>query len=253
MNWTICASSLQGKNHIASGFPCQDSNRHRTITTRLGEYNILVVSDGCGTATHSNIGAELITAEVADCLSFWLQNATTIPDLSELLLFSFGHAHQCLKKAAERLSVSINELAATCICLIIGPDRYAAAQIGDGIIVGIRNRISGCVFWPNQEYANVTHALTGREWPINTQTLNITSGTNIPDGWLLATDGIQAISCDYEKRVPVPGFAPALIDKLRLISNSSCKDAQSALEALLDSERVNAAVSDDKTIAVAFK
>ena len=253
MDWQICGSSTQGTTHIASGLPCQDSNKHKSIHTKLGNYMILVASDGCGTAKHSNIGSSIITSEVTDCIEYWLQRSVIAPDLSDLITLSFGHANQCLAKSAAKLSVSVSELAATCICLVVGPDRFAAAQIGDGIIIGLSNSICGCLFWPKQEYANVTHSLTGRDWRGNTQTLDVALSSNIPDSWFLATDGIQAISCDYEKKVPISGFVSVLLDKFRALSRSNGENMQKALDLFLKSERVNLAVSDDKTIILAFR
>jgi hypothetical protein len=213
----------------------------------------LVASDGCGTAKHADIGSDTVVSEVIACISYWIQNSVSIPDLSELIVYAFGHANQCLAKTAGRHSISVNDLAATCMCLVIGPDRYAAAQIGDGVIIGLSQGVCGCLFWPNQEYANVTNALTGKDWRYNTQTVAINSGHNMPDGWFLATDGIQAISCDYQKRVPVSGFISVLIEKFRRVADSDTESIQTALEALLRSERVNSAVSDDKTVILAFR
>lgn len=253
MSWTICASSVQGTSHAASGSPCQDSYQYRNVCTRLGGYMVLVASDGCGTARHADIGANIVTLEVAECIDYWLQKSVIFPNLSELLAFSLGHAHQCLVKTANRLSTPVGDLAATCICLVVGPDRLVAAQIGDGTIIGISKNVCGCLFWPDQEYANVTHVLTSKDWRKNMQILEINPCLNIPDGWLLATDGIQAISCDYEKKIPVSGFVSVLIDKLRALSQSSTEGAQSALDSFLKSERVNSAVTDDKTLIAAFR
>ncbi len=253
MSWRICTSSLQGTSHFASGMPCQDSNKYKEVQAKSGNYIILVASDGCGSAKHADTGSDIVVSEVVDCLSYWIQNSVIIPDLSELIVYAFGSANQCLAKAAGKLTIPVNELAATCMCMVIGPDRYAAAQIGDGVIIGVSKGICGCLFWPNQEYANVTNALTGKDWRYNTQTVEIHSGHNMPDGWFLATDGIQAISCDYQKRVPVSGFISVLIEKFRRLSDSNTESMQTALEAFLKSERVNAAVSDDKTVILAFR
>lgn len=253
MNWRICSSSLQGTSHVASGLPCQDANRQKTVESRLGNYTILVASDGCGSAKHADIGSDIVASEVVDCIGYWIKKSEVIPDLSELIVFALGHAHQCLARAASRLSVTANELAATCICLVIGPDSYAAAQIGDGVIIAHSNGVCGCLFWPSQEYANVTHALTGADWWQNIQTINISTASNMPDGWFMATDGIQAISCDYEKKVPVSGFASVLINKFRQLADSTPEVMQTALEKLLQSQRVSSAVSDDKTIILAFR
>ena len=253
MNWRTCGSSFLGATHVVCGVPCQDSNKHRSVHTRFGDYIIIVVSDGCGTAKHSDIGSDIITFEVTSCISCCLQRSSIISNLSDLIVHSLGHANQCLARAATRLAISVNELAATCICLVVGPDRYAAAQIGDGIIVGLSNNVSGCLFWPSQEYANVTHSLTGRDWRSNTQTLDSSLTCTIPDSWFLATDGIQAIACDYEKKVPVSGFVSVLLDKFKRLSHLSEQDMQLALDTFLLSERVNSAVSDDKTVVLAFR
>lgn len=253
MSWKICTSSLQGTSHAASGLPCQDSNKCKRIQARFGEYIILVASDGCGSAKYAEIGSKIVVSEVTDCLGYWLKSSVVIPDLAELIALAFGHAHKCLIHKADTLLVTPNELAATCMCVVIGPDRFAAAQIGDGVIIVHSNGVCGCLFWPIQEYANVTHTLTGRDWRANTQTINAFSDCNMPDGWFLATDGIQAISCDYEKRVPISGFVSVLIEKFRRISNPTKESMQKVLEALLMSNRVSSAVSDDKTIILAFR
>lgn len=253
MNWRTCGSSFLGVTHVACGLPCQDSNKHKSVHTRFGDYLILVVSDGCGTAKHSDIGSNIVTSEVTNCIGSCLQRSTIIPSLSDLIVHSLGHANQCLAKAAIRLAISANDLAATCICLVVGPDRYAAAQIGDGIIVGLSNSVTGCLFWPSQEYANVTHSLTGRDWRENTQILDSSFTSTIPDSWFLATDGIQAIACDYEKKVPVAGFVSVLLDKFKRLSHLPEQDMQLALDTFLQSERVNSTVSDDKTVLLAFR
>ena len=98
MNWRICGSSYLGATHVACGLPCQDSNKHRSVHTMSGDYTIIVVSDGCGTSKHSDIGSDLITSEVADCISCCLQRSSFIPNLSDLIVHSLGHANQCLAK-----------------------------------------------------------------------------------------------------------------------------------------------------------
>lgn len=253
MDWQTCGSSFFGTTHAACGLPCQDSNKHMSINTRFGDYIILVASDGCGTAKHSDIGSRIVTTEVSDCISNCLQHSSFIPSLSDLIVHSLGHANQCLAGVATSLSISINDLAATCICLVVGPDRFAAAQIGDGIIIGLSNNVAGCLFWPMQEYANVTHSLTSSNWLSHTQTLASPLPSIVPDSWFLATDGIQAIACDYEKKAPVSGFVSVLLHKFKGLSHLPARDMQLALDTFLQSERVSLAVSDDKTVILAFR
>jgi hypothetical protein len=253
VNWHIYASSIEGSSHLSKNLSCQDANQCRRVLTPWGEYAIIVVSDGCGTAKHADLGAKIVTTETLECLEAWLISPILTPDLSDLIEYSLGHAHQCLIRAAEHLSVSAEELAATCICLVIGPDRYAAAQIGDGVIVRCSSGICGCLFWQKQEYANVTHSLTAKDWRDNMQIAGQTGSNLLPDSWFIATDGIQAISCDNKTKTPSSGFVPLLIDKFRSLSHLSEDRIQKSLEAFLRSEKVSSSVSDDKTIAIAFR
>jgi len=253
VNWHIYASSIEGSSHLGKNLPCQDANQCRRVATRWGEYAIIVVSDGCGTARHADLGAKIVTTETLECLEAWLKCPVLTPDLSDLIEYSLGHAHQCLIRAAKHLSISAEELAATCICLVVGPDRYAAAQIGDGVIVRCSSGICGCLFWQKQEYANVTHSLTAKDWRDNMQTLGQMGRKSLPDSWFIATDGIQAISCDNITKTPSSGFVPVLIDKFRSFSHLPKSRIQESLEAFLRSEKVSSSVSDDKTIAIAFR
>jgi serine/threonine protein phosphatase PrpC len=253
VSWQIYSASFKGTSHIESGLPCQDSNSFNSISTRWGDYSVVVISDGCGTSKHSDIGSAIVTTEVLECLEFWLRKGSILPDLSELIKFAFGHAHQCLNKAAISLSIPVHDLAATCICLVVGPDRFAAAQIGDGVVIGSANGVCGCLFWQNQEYANVTDSLTANNWIKKIQTLCITPTNTVPDSWFLATDGIQAISCDYQCKVPFSGFVPVLMDKFRELSLRPEISMQSALESFLLSDRVASSVNDDTTIVLAFR
>ena len=251
MYWKVCATSIEGTSHIAKGMPCQDCSMALRLSSSSGSYLILIAADGCGSSTHSDIGSQLVAYEIVDCLAYWIKRSDVIPMLSDLLVFALGHANQMLHKKAIELSVPVRELASTCLCVVVGPSGFAAAQIGDGVIVRRSNGITGCLFWPSQEYANVTHTLADKDW---FHKIQIHSSSSIEDSsasWFVATDGVQDISCDAEKRIPHPGFVDALLDKLDNVPLESEPLVKEGLARFLRSDRVNSVVSDDKTIVLA--
>ena len=253
MYWKSCSKSIEGTSHIARGVACQDSSRAVSVNTTEGQFLILLAADGCGSSKHSDIGSQLITKEVTDCLNYWIRQAEVIPNLGDLIIYAFGHANQMLSRKADELSISIRDLASTCLCVVTGPTRFAAAQIGDGIIVRRNFGVTGCLFWPNQEYSNVTHTLIDKDWFHKTQVYNSCCTDDSADGWFLATDGIQDIACDSIGRLPHPGFIPVLFDKFSASKDNNEEAIGDSLDNFLRSNRVNSVVNDDKTIVLACR
>ncbi len=253
MHWRISATSIKGTSHINNGLPCQDASAAFRISNAQGQFIILIAADGCGSSKYSEVGSRLIVSEVSNCLEFWIRSSRITLLLSDVLLHSFGHAHQMLHKHAKDLSIPVRDFASTCLCLVMGPASFAAAQLGDGVIVRRNNGVSGCLFWQQQEYANVTHTLVDNDWISKTQTYNSVSSCDSGDGWLLATDGIQGIACDSRRMIPHHGFVPVLFDKFCGDVLEDDGTIHEALSKFLRSDRVNSAVNDDKTIVIACR
>jgi hypothetical protein len=253
MEWTFSHVSTVGSSHLSNDIPCQDTSIATRVITHKGEYIILAASDGCGTAKYSDLGSQLIISELTECLAYWIARPKLLPSLLDIIDFAFGHVHKKLVSKASLENISISQLAATCLCIVIGPGEFAAAQIGDGVIVGATNDVYGCLFWPSQEYANVTHSLTDKEWYKHVQKVSHHSNLALPNAWFLATDGIQSISCDYQKRVPHVGFVSGLIRRLRSLPSESETLMTESLDKFFRSDKINTAVSDDKTVVLACK
>ena len=253
MSWKVYAKSVEGTSHIASGIPCQDSVKTIRLSTTKGDFLILIAADGCGSSKHSDVGSELVTSEVSGCLAYWVGKSENMSNLSDLIIFAFGHANQMLSRKAKELSIPIRELASTCLCSVIGPNTFAAAQIGDGVIVRQNNGVSGCLFWPNQEYSNVTHTLIDKDWYCKTQVYNSSWFDDLADCWFMATDGIQDIACDSKNRIPHPGFVSVLFDKFAATQIQGDEVTGDSLDSFLRSKRINAVVNDDKTIVLACR
>lgn len=251
--WQSCSISVEGTSHTLNGKPCQDSSLDYVCSTRHGDFLVLIVADGCGSSLYADTGSQTIAKEASECISYWLTRSSHQPDLLELIKFAFGHANLALRAKARLLHVDISELASTCLCVISSANHFAAAQIGDGIIVAEQNGACGCVFWPREgEYANTTHALTYANWHDYTQTISCVTTTSI-ESWFLATDGIQSISCHNSDHTPHRAFISPLWTKLRDISPEQLGFYVESLRSFLHSRKMNEATHDDKTIALAVR
>ena len=54
--WTSVNAKIKGISHIKSGTPCQDYN----ISCDNGDTYAIILSDGAGSALHSEIGANIV-------------------------------------------------------------------------------------------------------------------------------------------------------------------------------------------------
>jgi serine/threonine protein phosphatase PrpC len=60
MSWRIAKASIIGTGHISANMPCQDNH----YVMQIGDILIAAVSDGLGSAAHSEIGSK-IASELA--------------------------------------------------------------------------------------------------------------------------------------------------------------------------------------------
>jgi hypothetical protein len=132
---------------------------------------------------------------------------------------------------------------------VIGPLSAAFSQIGDGAIVIDGPDGYEFVFWPDSgEYANTTRFLADVGHAEHIRCYCITR--SIQDLAVL-TDGLQMLALNYaETRVHDPFFKP-MFEVLR--SAPSGETLKAALDAFLDSERVNQRTDDDKTLLLATR
>src|SRR5690349_8763713 len=63
MVWTVLGESVTGTSHRVRNVPCQDAFRLRTFGA-TGEWLVMAVADGAGSASHSETGATLACDEL---------------------------------------------------------------------------------------------------------------------------------------------------------------------------------------------
>ena len=156
--WKRCGCAKQGRSHLATGAPCQDS------VAMLYRRNVSAValSDGAGSAELSQIGSRICAAKLCEvcCRSFdviWKMPE----EAARTSLVRTLH-----KVLAEELpsGYEMDSLASTALVVAVKRNRYIAAHLGDGVI-GVRGRDSlRLLSGPdNGEHSNETTFVTSRD------------------------------------------------------------------------------------------
>lgn len=172
VDWRFAYASVVGRSHVDAGIICQDSSLCTLVQTEQGDVVVASVSDGAGSAMHSDIGSKLACASFEEEVAARLrERGASEPIDRESVETWLADFREAATREAERLGVSARELACTFVGAVIAPSWSSFCQIGDGGIVVDRPTTPAepgdglgpfeIVFWPEQgEYANETYFAT---------------------------------------------------------------------------------------------
>lgn len=136
-----------GKKHITQNAPCQD----HALSGQLGEYLFAVVSDGCSSGRHTDIGARIITCATISAIKACLEQTTDLALLPGLI-------HQTLIEHAQQTVVQMGldnqDLLATCVYALVTPTGGFVHILGDGHVA--INYCNGDLQVINTEWQNNT-------------------------------------------------------------------------------------------------
>lgn len=248
--WKLVYGSVRGTSHLRTGQPCQDYGEARLVEAGPGPALLVACADGAGSAELSDVGARLAVETFLERAAEALAAGVEPDAADEAALTSWATAARIRVEAeAEARGVAARQLACTLLAAVVGPASSSFVQVGDGVIVFDGPDGYEFAFWPDAgEYANTTRFLTD---PDVERHLRADRLPRAVEDLAVLTDGLQALALGYaEGRVHEPFFRP-LFDTLRRAPDGAA--LRPALEAFLDSERVNARTDDDKTLILATR
>jgi serine/threonine protein phosphatase PrpC len=250
--WSFTAARAIGTSHVKQGKPCQDAFRFHELPERNAW--VIAVSDGAGSAKHSEHGS----AAAVECAATFLARAVDRGKLIDVALLqkAFRLALHALTRVSLRLAVHgkfcrTRDLACTLILAVLNDGRLLTAQVGDGAVVVESGADLRCLSRAQNggEYVNEATFITSRRAMENIHV------TESPAANIVAvavmTDGVEHLSIRRRDAVPLPGFFQPIFAFARRNSNESGEERAVALEQFLDSDTVNAETDDDKTLVIA--
>jgi serine/threonine protein phosphatase PrpC len=245
MLWKTLGESATGTSHVAREQPCQDAFRVVTLG-ETGEWLVIAVSDGAGSASLSEIGSTIVCDElvknVAQIAEFDRCNPESVASL-------FAEVRQKLLLEAESRDIAPRELACTALLAVVGPTQALFAQLGDGAIVHRTSDVLQVVFWPEPaEYANATDFLTDDSYQNHLQMQVVDAAVGEISAF---TDGLQRLALNYGERTPYAGFFAPLFRDLSQVQDVDT--LRPPLREFLESDRVNKRTDDDKTLVLAVR
>lgn len=254
--WTITDASIIGSGHTNTNMPCQDASS--AMLSENGEWVAMVVSDGAGTAIHSDKSSSLVSASFVEALiklSYEIDCREPGAWVNDFVIEHIIKTRRDLRSLAG--SDSLQNYHCTLVACLIGSSGGFLIHIGDGAIFGgqtknIDNKklsLSNAqiISLPeNGEYSNETYFITEGDW---IKHLRITPIS--PVDWIvLGTDGGTTLAMVGDKE-PKPGFIVPLLNALTKESDELSR--REKLKAILSDVQADKLTSDDKTLCIAYK
>lgn len=171
--WILVGASVKGNGHIETNMPCQDNHKFLPLADGWG---IAVVSDGAGSAAHSELGSKVVAERCVFHLKAllekepWMKTGILPSDLDWM-----QKAYRTLKSVrddvelvAQKNNLELKSLSATCLAVIYSPVGLLAVHVGDGRM-GYKNAAGEwkAMMTPHKgEEANQTIFLVSDFWSI---------------------------------------------------------------------------------------
>jgi hypothetical protein len=254
-SWRVVSACEIGTSHIRSGLPCQDTIAHSIIRTTRGNVLISVVSDGAGSAAHSDIGSWLAATTFVELVEVYLDTGGQLIDIDRRKVASWIEATAArLTERARGDGNAARDYSCTLIAAIIGPNAAVFAQIGDGAVVVSHGEADGWswVFWPQHgEYANQTTFILSAN---ATEVLEFNLAPRRIDEFAMFSDGIERMVLHGATKTVNDAFFEQMFVPVRASkSHGLDQRLSSGLKAYLGSATVNARTDDDKSLLMATR
>jgi hypothetical protein len=256
--WRVAHTSVIGTSHEKTGLPCQDVGCCRIVSGPDGEPILLAVAcDGAGSASRSLDGATLAVDRFLRDFGDASRCSGLDGITKEFVEDWLSRVRAEIRDRAEAQDLNPREFACTILGAVVGDDRGAFFQIGDGAIV-VSNRVEpddyGWVFWPQHgEFANQTNfviqdnALEVLEFEVEQRCV---------DEIAMFTDGIERLVLDLREKSAHTPFFRTLFRWLVNTDPVAIEEdipASAVVGCYLRSKQINDRTDDDKTLILATR
>ena len=253
MQWQAVGWKEKGIGHIKNGTPCQDDFNYQIISNE--QVIIGAVSDGMGSAAHSELGSQIAVQTAIRLLN---QNNLLNTPINEDEARAFfekllNSVVTEIQAEAKNQGYAVRDLACTLLAFVATPDWLAAMQVGDGLIV-IRPKEEATyelLFRPTKgEYGNETVPITSST---ASQEMQVKVIPKAVDFICAATDGIEHISLlkSQDWTAYYKFFEP--LERQIMRSNTNQTEKENILRDFLNSAQVNQKTDDDKTVLLCIQ
>jgi hypothetical protein len=255
MSWRIAAACCVGTSHGLTGMPCQDSFGVELLEISGDIVLISVVSDGAGSAAHSETGSKTAVETVMGLIKHYLSTGGVVSCIERDLAVSWVlEIRNVITRIAEEIRSTPREFACTLLVSVIGSESAAFIQIGDGAMVTANEADDGWsyIFWPQHgEFANTTNFVTSPNF-IEAMDFDVT-GRRI-DGFAAFSDGLENLVLHHATRsVHVPFFTSMLSPIRRLTTPGLDNTLSESLAKYLASPGICERTDDDKSLVLACR
>jgi hypothetical protein len=253
--WRIALASEIGTSHEAAGTPCQDYADHAIVETPLGQVLIVAVSDGAGSAAHSNVGSSIAVRTFISKVEIFIRDGGQVSGIDAAQASRWVRdAADAANAAAEVNDHDARDHSCTLLAAIIGAEHGAFVQIGDGAIVVSHGDEDGWsyVFWPQHgEFANTTNFIQSTELE---SVIAFELAPRRIDEVAIFSDGIENLVLHKASRSVQQSFFHSMIQPVRSSSTVGLHEALShALHQYLASSAICDRTDDDKTLVLASR
>ena len=256
--WQTIGASVVGVSHRKADLPCQDAHAFAELP---GGLLIAVVSDGAGSASLADVGAQTAVAAALEYLRKYLPTFDPFNEAEEAQAFLtrvLQAARNAVEDEAETRAVAPRELAATLILLAVNAHAAIAAQIGDGaaVLQDADGQLKAFTAPQQGEYVNETTFLIAADY-LSAAQFRYERGHFTHAA--LFSDGLQRLALKLPAAEPyAPFFAPlfgfiAQAAQAEKAEEATTIDRNGQLAAFLQSPRITERADDDLTLVLAAR
>jgi hypothetical protein len=250
VSWRYVDAFAVGISHRDTNTPCQDRCAGTVVSSiDGGDVFVTIVSDGAGSAAHSERGAQVVCDTLVALVGEAVRASSDLDRIGDELVRSwFLVAREALREEARALDVEIREFAATALLAVASERQTVCARIGDGGIVLRRTSEDAfeVALWPDSgEYANQTYFVTD---DAAAERIAIARFDDVSDV-VAFSDGLQNLALEHATRTAFPPFFLPLVAAVRAARATNGK-LHAELVDYLNSPAINERTDDDKSLVV---